>query len=292
MPRVTRRDFLSSGALATLGLAASDLRPTLAWADPLGLPVGLELYTVRNECQKDLMGTLKQVAETGYKAVEMGFPFQNKTAAELRKILGEFGLVCPSMHFPSVEKSAWEKHIEFAREAGLEYAVSPGAPSSDIKSLDDWRRMADRYNALGGMCRKAGIQLGYHNHNWEYRKYDGVAGYDEFLRRTDPALVKMQMDCFWTTYAGQDPVEYLTRHPGRTTTLHIKDLKPGFGPSTERIQGNPFTEVGRGVIDWKRIFQAATTGGVKFYFVEQDMWDGPPIESMKTSYEYLHQLNV
>ena len=100
----------------------------------------------------------------------------------------------------------------------------------------------------------------------------------------------MQMDCFWTTFAGKNPVEYFHQHPGRFVMLHIKDLKPGFAPTTAGFKGNPFTEVGTGVIDWKKIFAGAPEAGVKHYYVEQDMWDRPSLESARMSFDYLKNL--
>ncbi len=123
---------------------------------------------------------------------------------------------------------------------------------------------------LASFAGSAGIQFAYHNHNHEFRVYDGVIAYDQLLSSTDPALVKMELDCFWMTFAGKDPVEYMHKYPGRFPLLHIKGLKAGYKPTTGHFEGNPFTEVGNGVIDWKRIFEAAHVGGMKHYYVEQD----------------------
>jgi sugar phosphate isomerase/epimerase len=136
------------------------------------------------------------------------------------------------------------------------------------------------------------MQFAYHNHNHEFRVYDGVVAYDELLRSTDENLVKMEMDCFWTTFAGKNPIAYSQKYPGRFPLLHIKDLKPGYQPTTGDFKGNPFCEVGQGVIKWAPIFEAAKQGGLRHYFVEQDMWDRPSLESARMSAEYLKKLNV
>ena len=125
-----------------------------------------------------------------------------------------------------------------------------------------------------------------------YVVLDGKVAYDEFLRLTDPKLVFMELDCFWTTFAGKDPVTYMEKYPGRFPLLHIKDLKPGFPPSTDSFKGKPYAEVGKGIIDWKRIFQAAPKGGIRFYYVEQDECDRPPIESIRISHDFLNKLSV
>jgi sugar phosphate isomerase/epimerase len=208
----------------------------------------------------------------------------------LRKILDDAGLRAPSCHFGAPKDDAgWARNIEGAHQLGLEYMLST-TRSEWQKSLDGWKRTGEFFNHLAQQSRDAGLGFAYHNHNFEYRVYDGVVGYDELLRSSDKNLVKMQMDCFWTTFAGKDPLEYFHQHPGRFVMLHIKDLKPGFKSTTDGFKGNPFTEVGTGVIDWKKVFAAAPEAGVKHYYVEQDMWDRPSLESARMSIDYLKKL--
>jgi sugar phosphate isomerase/epimerase len=148
-------------------------------------------------------------------------------------------------------------------------------------------------NAIGEQCKKVGLQFAYHSLNLEFRTLEGVVPYDDLLRRTDPNLVQLEIDCYWLTRAGKDPVEYFKKYPGRIPLLHIKDLKPGLAATTEPDAGpGPFIEVGRGRIDWKRLFAAAPQGGVKHYYVEQDFCDRPVLESLKISYDYLMSLKV
>jgi sugar phosphate isomerase/epimerase len=290
MTNISRSEFLKS---ATAGMLFTRMR---AQATPLGLPIGLQPYTVRNELKIDFEGTLRKVAAMGYKEIEVsggeGYgDFYGRKAPELRKILDDVGLRAPSCHFGAPKDDAgWARNIEAAHQLGLEYMLST-TRSEWQKSLEGWKRTADFFNHLGQQCRAAGMTLAYHNHNFEYRVYDGTVGYDELLRSSDKDLVKMQMDCFWTTFAGKDPVEYFHRHPGRFVMLHIKDLKPGYKPTTDGFKGNPFTEVGSGVIDWKKIFAAAPGAGVKHYYVEQDNWDRPPLECARMSFEYLNKLS-
>jgi sugar phosphate isomerase/epimerase len=287
---VSRTEFLKTTAA---GLAGIMLDPNArAAASPLGLPVGIQTYTVRNDLKADFEGTLRKVAAMGYREIEVNGDFYGRPPAELRKILDDVGLRAPSAHFGSPKDGdEWARNMEGAHVMGLQYMLST-SHSEWTKSLDGWKRTADFFNGLGKQCRDAGFQFAYHNHNFEFRVYDGVVAYDELLRSADKDLVKMEMDCFWTTFGGKDPVEYFHSHPGRFPLLHIKDLKSGYKPTTGGFEGNPFTEVGNGTIDWKRIFSAAHEGGLKHYYTEQDMWDRPSIESARISIDYLRKLTV
>ncbi|HUU13213.1 MAG TPA: sugar phosphate isomerase/epimerase [Terriglobia bacterium] len=308
MSPINRRKFLQKGAaglaaLPALGMLSCQTETPPApvqeatkeagTAPPLGLPIGLELYTVRNECEKDFEGTLAKVAAIGYKEVEV-YDFYGKTAADVRKLLDANGLTSPSGHLLMAKlKSGLAKHIEDAKTLGMEYLICPILDPKDRDSMDDFKRHAEFFNKLGEQCKKAGIQFGYHNHDFEFKSYDGVIPYDELLRLTDPDLVKMELDCYWMTRAGKDPVEYLTKNPGRFPLLHIKDAMKDAPTSTDLDEGRGyFTEVGRGTIDWVRIFKAAPQGSVKHYYVEQDMCDGSPLDSIKISYDYLKDLRV
>jgi sugar phosphate isomerase/epimerase len=299
MDLTTRRQFLRAGAFGLAGFASVSQKVLKLRADPLGLPIGLELYTVRQEVAKDLPGTLKKVAQVGYKEVESGAPKNKAKALEFRQAVADSGLVCPSLHFDWTDlQSKLGDEIEIAQTVGATYMVCSSLPDAE-RSIDHYRQAAEFFNHAGEACLKSGRLIGYHCHNFDFTSFDGVTAFDELLRLTDPKLVGMQMDCFWVTRAGKDPVQYFKTYPGRFPTLHIKDLKPGYAPGTKTKdgptpgnKGGTFTEVGRGVIDWKRIFAAAPEGGVKHYFVEQDFSDDSPFDSIKTSYEYLHQLQV
>jgi sugar phosphate isomerase/epimerase len=293
MRTVTRKDFLK--AAAAFGGASCMRR--FAAANPLGLPIGLQPYTVRNDLKDDFAGTLKKIAAMGYQEIEVSGGeeygvFYGHKPAELRKILDDAGLRVPSCHFGAPKDAAgWDQCIADAHQLGLKYMLS--TTRSEWKtSLDGWKRTAALFNHLAEKSRQAGIGFAYHNHNFEYKVYDGVTGYDELLQSSDKDLVKMEMDCFWTTFAGKDPVAYFHQYPGRFPLLHIKDLKQDYPPTTGRFEGNPFTEVGNGVIDWKRIFRAAPEAGVQHYFIEQDMWDRPSLESAQISIDYLKKLTV
>lgn len=321
MTNKTRREFVKTAATAAAaGLAASLLQVSPVNANPLNLPIGLQLYTVGKEMDADPAGTLRSVARTGYKQVELS-PIGKTPAKELKRMLDDNGLANPSGHYMLSDlMSKLPEMIELAHLFGQQFMVVTIPWVSDTSrfkveppddqmalflavirglTLDDWKWNADEFNQIGEQIKKAGLQLAYHNHNFEWRTYDGVVAYDEFLKRTDPALVKLELDCGWAAVAGQDPTNYLTKYPERYNLLHLKDFHKGFTPRTairgERDTG-PLegTELGRGAIDYAKVLAAARRAKIRAQFVEQE----PPftemtaLEAIKVNYEYLKNLKV
>ncbi len=287
MSQFTRRDVL-----ATAGALACAPWSKAAFGRPLGLPIGLQPYSVREELKQDCEGTLRKVAAIGYESIEFSDPFYGMDVKASQRLLKELHLKTPAAQYAyPKDDSEWEKSVEHAAMFGVKFMIT-SIPAGQRKTIDGWKRAAERFNHLGELSRKAGARAAYHNHHFEYAVTGGEIPYDVFLKYTDPISVAMELDCFWTTYAGKDPVEYLLKYPGRFPDLHIKDLKPGFPPSTGPLSGQPFTEVGNGSIDWKRIFSAAKQSGIVCYFVEQDRCDRPPLESIRISYDYLKKLKV
>jgi sugar phosphate isomerase/epimerase len=275
---ISRRHFLGGLAMAA---AAT---PALS-ADPLGLPIGFQTYPVREALGKDFEGTLKQVAAFGYKTTEMCSPpgyanagygsLVNMKAAEMRKKIQDAGLRCESCHYQFRElKENLDDRIAFAKELGLKQMVLSTFGLSGSATMADWIRAADDLNKIGEQTRKAGIQLGFHNHNFEFRQIDGVLIYDQLMEKLDPALVKMQFQVSVISL-GYEAATYLNKYPGRFCSLHLQDWS-----STEKKQ----VPVGQGVVDWKKLFGAAKKGGVKNYFVEMDM------AALEASVPYLHKL--
>jgi sugar phosphate isomerase/epimerase len=281
--------------------------PAEALANPLGKPIGLELYTVGAELDKDNDGTLRQIAAIGYKEVETGVS-PKKTAAEVKKSLRDTGLGCRALH---MGMGGMEEAISYAKEIGAKYVISsvtlpvPPAPGKiDVTAimaqlgsltLDDYKKIAARCNEMGEQAKKAGLQFGYHNHNFEFKPHEGGAiGYDVVLRETDASLVKFELDCGWMAAAGHDPVAYLQKYPNRYRLLHIKDFQPTSSPSValdESSRPKP-AELGRGHIDYKPIFAAAKKTEVELYYVEQEppFTATPAMEAIKIDYDYLHAL--
>jgi len=292
--RIDRRGFIERASLAVGALAESG-KGNLG-ANPYDMPIGLQLYTVRDHLEKDLEGTFTRVAAIEYQVVELGgsFNFYGKKPAELKRMRSGAGLQAISPHFTEQQlKTDPEKQLGDAKECGITYEGLASLDEEDRKSVDAIKRSAEWFNYVGKAANRAGCHFFYHGHNCDYGTLDGVVGYDELVRRTDPRLANFELDCFWCVRAGKDPVDYFTRFPARFPQLHIKDLKPGFPPTTvSEDRPEAFTEVGQGVIDWPKIFTAARRGGLRHYYVEQDECERDSFESARISYEYLHKLTV
>lgn len=284
-------------------------------ANPLNLPIGLQLYTVGEQMDTDPARTLKRVAEIGYKYVEVS-PLGKTPVSELKQLLADHGLTSPAGHYmlPDLMKDL-PKAMDAAKAIGQEdvvvtvpFVADPSRLAGEDQkaaylhmlnnlTLDDWKWNAEQFNKIGAQLQKAGLQLGYHNHNFEFRTYGSTTGYDEFLRLTDPNLVKLELDCGWVTVAGHDPVSYLEKFPDRYRYLHIKDFKKGYTPRTTLMDEKPGapvpTELGRGAIDYRRIFAAVKNAKIRGYFVEQEppFTETPALEAIKIDYDYLKGLH-
>lgn len=302
---LTRRTFLktTTAAAAAFGLAS---RKLLA-ADPLGRLVGLQLYSVRKFLPKDYAGTLKQVAALGYREVEAA-GFFDHSASEVKQVMADAGLRCVSAHYSlaNLLKDV-DGTLQYAKALGLEYVICsspsvadpqkiasyPGGASQYTQhgmTLDDWRWNAEQFNQLGKRFKGEGIRFGYHNHTTEFLDLGGSNGLDVLLNNTDPALVTLEMDCGWVVAAGKNPVTYLGQYPNRFSMLHVKDLKPAVPGKAPADRTS--TVLGKGTIDYKPIFEAAKKAGLKHYFVEQEDFDGDPMDELKEDYQYLHTMQI
>ncbi len=280
---IDRRRFLNTASRGALGaFAVSQITSIESLAAARLGKIGVQLYTVRTEMGKDFDGSLKQIAEIGYKQVEFA-GYYNRTPQQVRSLLGQLGLESPSAHVPiKALREDLAGAIEAAKVIGHRYLICPYLDASERKSLDQYHQHAELFNKAGQACQKAGIQFGYHNHDFEFIPTDGKMPFDLLLAETDPKLVKIELDLYWIKKAKQDPIAYLKKHPGRFAAFHVKDMDAtpkGF-----------FTEVGRGVIDFKEIFAQGKKSGVDLYIVEQDQCPGSPFDSLKLSFDYLKGL--
>jgi len=274
---MNRRTFLHAtlcGALAESARAADGGRRLSR--------VGLQLYTVREQLAADFEGTLRRVAALGVREVEFA-GYHGRAPAQVKSALRRHNLSAPSAHVTTAElREGFEKSIEAAQTLGHRHLVLGYVPAEERRSLDDYRRLADLLNRAGERAARAGIQFCYHNHDFEFEETSGQTPYDLLLARADARLVRLELDLYWITKAGRSPLEYFSRQPGRFPLLHVKDMD-----ATPR---RSFTEVGRGRIDFKTIFAAASRAGVRHYFVEQDETPGSPFESVRVSLDYLRRL--
>jgi sugar phosphate isomerase/epimerase len=272
-------------------------------ANPFGLPLGLQLYSVRDILPKDYEGTLKQLSAIGYREVEAA-GFFDHTPSQVKQAMDHAGLSCVSAHYPMVQLQPHvDEIIQFGKDLGLNYIVcaSPGlkdgsgvkAPSRadrESMTLEDWRWNAEQFNHIGERVRAAGMKFAYHNHTPEFRWQNGVMFYDELLRSTDPSKVAMELDCGWAIVAGQNPVDLLTRYPTRISMLHVKDFK--MTAATNPSNAPPSTELGRGTIDYRPIFEATKKAHIEHAFVEQEEFDIPAMEALKVDADYMRALKA
>ncbi len=280
-----RRRFLQSGIGAAAAVAAGGLVESVEAYTKIKA-VGVQLWSVRDAAQKDLPGTLKQLAAIGYKEVEAIPGFFDHSPKDFRQMLQDTGLSCTGIHEDPGTDKEWEERAATAHDVGARYLVNRWVPEEQRKTVDDYKRVAESFNRAGEVCQKNGVKYGFHNHFVELKKVDGTTLLDELVRGTDPKLVEFEMDAAWVTTGGGDPVDFVKRYPGRFTMFHVDDIKPGGQGVGE--EGSKFaTTVGQGTIPWAELFRIAGTG-VKHYYVEFEGDD--PFPSLKGSYEYLSRL--
>ena len=287
---MNRREFLVSSAYGGATLAAA-LSPTAAWANAGKRALGVQLYTVRDQAEKDLPGTLAAIRKIGYEEVETYWNVYTHPAVELKRMINDHGLHVPSGHF---DYDGIEGKFDYAAALGLEYMICPMLPEKGRHELDSFKKAADQLNHFGEQARKRGLRFGFHNHNYEFFRFDtpegDMTGFDMLMSRTDENLVCLEMDCYWITQAGLDPLAMFRRLGHRIRMLHLKDRLPGFRPSQElNDDSHHFTPVGTGTINWKRILEAAEEHDVRHMFVEQDS-GGVPLENIQTSFKNLEAL--
>jgi sugar phosphate isomerase/epimerase len=298
MPRISRRTFLKTASASAVCAALWNSAPWLM-ANALGLPLGVQLYSVRDLLPKDYEGTLKQLGAIGYREVEAA-GFFDHTPSQVKQAMDHAGLQCVSAHYPMTQLNPkLDEILQFCKDLELNYIVcaapilkdpsrfkDPGSRAArESMTLDDWRWNAEQFNRIGDRVHAAGMKFAYHNHTPEFRSENGVMFYDELLRSTDPSKVAMELDCGWAIVAGQNPVDLLTRYPTRISMLHVKDFK--ITATTTPSNAPPSTELGRGTIDYRPIFAAAKKAHIEHAFVEQEEFDMPAMEALKIDAAYM-----
>ena len=278
----------NEGSSTTEG-AAADTTATAQPAAPPSLSVyGIQLYTVRDVIPDDPKGVMKQLADFGYKQFE-GYEHQEKgmfwgmSHTDFKKYMDEIGVNFVASHCDT--KKDFEKKAAQAAEIGMKYLISPWVGPQ--KKLDDWKKVVDDFNRLGGICQKNGIRFAYHNHGYSFEALDGVMPQDYMMENTDPALVDFEMDIYWVVTGGADPLAYLQKYPNRFRLCHVKDRKKD-APAGE---GEASCDLGTGSLDFSKILKVAQDQGMQYYIVEQELYDNStPMQRAKVDAEYLSKL--
>lgn len=285
MKQIHRRKFISQTALGFGVLALSTIpNGLLAASRAADIPIGFQTFPIRDILAKDFAGTLKMIAGQGYKLVEMcspkgyeniGFgPLVNMKISDMRSIITEAGLSCPSCHFGSGELfDKLDASIDFSQQLGLKQMICSTFWLPKTATIKDYQDAADKLNKAAEKIKKAGMQTGFHNHSFEFVQLEGQLIYDALLNRFDPDLVKMQFQTE-VINLGYQASTYFNKYPGRFISAHLSDW------TTDKKQ----VPVGQGVINWKEFFAAAKKGGVKNFFVEMDL------DKFKESAAYIHKL--
>lgn len=288
MNKLSRRQFLEKSAMGLGSVIVATGIPSIKSVSPpreVKMPVGFQVWTVKEKLIKDFYGTLKMIAGMGFQSVEMcsppgyessGFgPLMKYKAGEMRKIINEAGLKWPSSHYGMDElRQHLDERIEFAKESGQSQMILSSFGLPKDATISDWLKAADELNIMGTKTQKSGIQMGYHNHHMEFEKIGDTLIYDALLNQLDPVYVKMQFQVAVISM-GYKASTYFTKYPGRFISAHLADWSPSEKKNVT---------IGKGVVDWKEFFDTAKTGGVKNIFVEME------IDTFKESADFIHKL--
>ena len=287
MQKINRRNFLSTSVKATGAAFILSKLPGefFTWAKASGMPLGFQSWTIKDKLSADFPGTLKTMADLGYKQIEMCSPkgyeqigfgaFTKMKTSDIRKTIEDAGMTCPSCHFGAAEfnDENVDDRIQFAKDMGMTQMICSTFWLPKTATINDYLVAADKLNKAGEKIKKAGLQAGFHNHDFEFVKLEGQLIYDALLARFDPELVKLQFQTQVIVH-GYKAADYFKKHPGRFISAHLSDW------TTDKKE----VPVGQGVIDWKEFFAAAKTGGVKNIFVEM------AADKFKDSATYIQKL--
>ncbi len=273
----TRREFIKTSGTCALGtfLLSPFRRSTVK-------DVGVQLYSVRKEMLTDALGTLKRLAQIGYKELESAKSekgnYYGLKPKEIKKIASDLGMTLRSGHV-HIDKE-WQQSIDEAAEAGQQYLICSSMPSAG-QTIENYQKTAHVFNKAGEDCKKQNLIFGYHNHEAEFEKVNNHVLYDILLERTDPDLVKMEMDLGWIIVTGNDPFKYFEKYPNRFPLWHLKDMD---------LSKKQSTEFGKGGVDIKKLLEARDKVGMKYFFVEQEEYTSSAFESLQFDYNYLKEL--
>lgn len=289
-----RRSFVKNSVLMSGTILFS---PNISFSPNEGLRnIGLQLYTVREDVKTDLKSTLKQIRKIGYTHVEganyKDGKFYDISPKEFFKILNGTGLKMHSTHIKTGfgapagtanMRNDFEKVCADAKSINVKYLVSDSLLPEERQTIDDYKSLADLFNKCGEIAKKYGIQLCHHNHDFEFFPIDGIVPYDILLKETEKDLLKFELDHYWTQKAGVDTIKLIKKNKGRFPLFHIKDM--------DNTPEQNFTEVGTGVINWKKIFATSKNAGMMHFYIEQDKTFGKSaMESISESFNNLKKM--
>ena len=320
-----RREFIKASAAAVAGTVVTSSPLMAAISNQSKIKnIGLQVWSIAKFLEQDFNGNLEMLTKIGYKELELfgPYPFStqkdkdawkvtisllnfsqsgyfNHTAKELKAILDSKGLSTPAMHVGlDTLRNKMGETAEAAHILGQQYAGLAAIPEEERHTLDDYKRIADEFNVIGEKAKAQGIRFYYHNHGYGLKEMEGKIPFDLILERTDPSLVYLEMDIFWTTAGGADPISYLDKNPGRYKLMHVKDMKKqvrfsGDGGSPKQwVELFPYiTDAGNGVLDLKTILSHAKRSGVEHFIVENDVITDPK-ESLEKGYQYLYSVEL
>ena len=297
----SRREFLrlsATGALGAMVISKSNWKTIGKPVSELTIPdlksfgVGLQLYTIRDAMGKDVPGSLKLVSDTGFKYLEMASyndgKFYGYLPGEFKKMVNDLGMEILSSHAgikpTGISSDEAKKMADDHAKVGAKYCLQPWIEEADRKSISGFQKMVAEWNKVGKIMKENGVQFGYHNHNFEFGPVEGKIPYfDVFLPEMDKEYMTLELDLFWVTKAGINPVELFKKYPGRFQLFHMKDMYTKEAPFFKTVSTD-FAPVGAGLINFKEILAAKNIAGMKYMFVEQDATkDGKPFDAIKTS---------
>jgi sugar phosphate isomerase/epimerase len=291
MNKLTRRQFLGKSAIgiggAVIASQTSFISQATAISKSINMPVGFQVWYIREMLNKDFPGTLKMMAGLGYQSLEMcsppgyvdsGFgPLMKYSAKEMKQVINDAGLICESSHYGFDElRNHLDERIKFALDLGQKQMILSSFGLPEKASLSDWLKSADELNKIGATVKKAGLQMGYHNHDMEFSQLEGTLLYDALMKQFNPEYIKMQFQVA-VIRMGYKASTYFNKYPGRFISGHLADWS-----TIEKKQ----VPLGKGIVDWKEFFAAAKTGGLKNIFVEMEL------DLCKDGANYLHNLNT
>ena len=304
MKKNERRLFLQTASALTIGAVAipqwacnnssqknseatQEGNPPFPSTEPSLDQFGIQLYTLRDEIPKDPKGILKQLASFGFKQIE-GYEgdqgiFWDMSHTDFKKYLDDLGMRMISSHCDIYEN--FEQKVEQAAEIGMEYLICPHVGPQ--KSVEGWKKITDKFNECGKICKEGGIRFAYHNHAYSFKAFSGMIPHDFLMENTDPELVDHEMDIYWVVTGGADPIHYLEKYPNRFTLCHIKDRRKNATPEDTDAS----CDLGTGSIDYARILKVAEDQGMRYFLLEQERYDNStPIKSAQVGAEYLKKL--